>query len=148
VKKARRKAATKAEEIIGIDIVPPELAPESVALENARVFADKETRPSPEELSGFPWFRQDDPYQLGYHMTTRGLREVAKHPEFELCNVPGVFIDAAAHLLNRIADSVLKGERFADGETMRFDASPHDFLEGVTFREVKRGRLLRIVFLF
>jgi hypothetical protein len=147
-KRARRKPKSKAEETIAIDITPPELAPKTVALKNARLFADKETRPTPEQLGALPWFRQDEAYQVGYHMTTRGLREVADHPEFELCNVPGVLIEAAGHLLNQIADRVIEGERFAAGETVVFTGGRNNFLEVVAFREVKAGRLLRVVFLY
>jgi hypothetical protein len=129
-KKPKKKTAV---DLITVGITPPWLAPESMAETTYKMFGNKATRPPPEELAVFPWFRQDEAYQVGYYMLTHGLREHADHPEIELCNVPGVFIPAATGLLNWIADYVLEGGRLAHGESMQMS---DDYLKVIAFKEI------------
>ena len=113
---------------------------------DVKLLRDADMHLAPKELETLPWFRQNEPYQVGYHLVTHGLREEANHPEFELCNVPGAFINASANLLNEIADRVLDGERFANGENMGF-SDGDDFLKVIAFREIVPHGVLRVLFL-
>ena len=144
----------RAIDTIKVGITPPWLAEDTMAHEVYSLFGAKSTRPPPEELAAFPWFRQDEAYQVGYYLLTHGLRAHADHMEIELCNVPGVFISAAQDLLNFIADYVLEGGRLAHGESMEIpDGS--GFLKVIAFREIAPttsgtdhdGPVLRVLFL-
>jgi hypothetical protein len=142
----------KAIDTITVGITPPWLAEGSMAADVYKLFGSKSTRPTPAELSVFPWFRQDEAYQIGYYLLTHGLREQCNHPEIEICNVPGVFVGAANQLLNTIADYVLDGGKLKDGESMEMTS---DLLKVVAFREIKPGThgtdhdrpVLRVLFL-
>lgn len=155
-KPAKRPAAKKpkktAIDLIKVGVTPPWLAEGSMAADVYKLFGNKATRPAPAELAVFPWFRQDEAYQIGYYLLTHGLRELCDHPELELCNVPGAFVGPANALLNELADYVLGGGRLADGESMQLEA---DLLKVIAFREIKPGQhgtdhdrpVLRVLFL-
>ena len=146
-KKGKRKSRPGAVASIKIDVTPPGLAFDSKALDRDLLVRKKGGHLSPRELNGFPWFRQDRPYQVGYHLLTHGLLERAGHAEFELCNVPGVFIEASASLLNELAARVLDGDCFAGGENMVFDDSDGSgLLKVIAFEEARPGVLLRLRF--
>lgn len=158
-KSATKKSATKktskpprAVDTITIGITPPWLAPETMASDVYQLIANKATRPPAEELATFPWFRQDEAYQIGYYLLTHGLREQADHPEIEICNVPGVFVGAAQGLLNWIADYVLEGNKLDHGESMQMEGQVFSVIgfqqiEPETSGTVHDAPVLRVLFL-
>jgi hypothetical protein len=146
------KAPRRAVDTITIGITPPWLAPDTMASDAYQLIANKATRPSTEELATFPWFRQDEAYQIGYYLLTHGLREQASHPEIEICNVPGVFVGAAQGLLNWIADYVLEGNTLDHGESMQMEGKVFTVIgfqkiDPGTSGTVHDAPVLRVIFL-
>ncbi|MBI5537608.1 MAG: hypothetical protein HY898_33100 [Deltaproteobacteria bacterium] len=148
-KPAGKKAAAKVE----ICITPPDLAPRTTALQVFRKLASPKTRPSMTEIAALPWLAQDRAYRVGYYLLTRGLAEHAGHPELEMCNVPGVFLEAAHGILSALGNAVLgEGLRLADGEVLLADEDP---LSVIGFRLIKPHKhgtihdadVMRVVFL-
>jgi hypothetical protein len=138
---------------VEICITPPDLAPRTAALKVFRTLASPKTRPAMSEIAKLPWLAQDRAYRVGYYLLTRGLAEHAGHPELEMCNVPGVFLEAAHGVLSALGNAVLKdGLRLADGEVLLAEEDP---LAVLGFRIIGPGKLgtlhdvevLRVVFL-
>lgn len=135
-----------------IGITGPELARATPALRLNQKLSKKDTRPGPESLAKLPWLQQDRAYRAGYYLLTHGLQQHAKHPEIEMCNVPGAMLDNASRMLNTIAEYVLKGHSLAAGQTMLINEDP---LAVVGFMQVVPGArgtvhedaVLRVVFL-
>lgn len=135
-----------------IGITGPELARATPALRLNQKLSKKDTRPGPESLAKLPWLQQDRAYRAGYYLLTHGLKQHAKHPEIEMCNVPGAMLDNASRMLNSIAEYVLKGHSLAHGQTMLINEDP---LAVVGFMQVVPGargtvheaEVLRVVFL-
>ncbi len=150
---AKRKGkAKKAADVVTIGITPPELAPGTAAHRLNKRLARKDSRPGPEELATLPWLSQDKAYRAGYYLLTHGLREHAKHPEIEVCNVPGAFLGQASRVLNVVADYVLEGTRVAAGEVMILGEEPLAVVGFLGVEPGERGtshdtRVLRLVFL-
>jgi hypothetical protein len=150
-RKPRRRDVLK---LITVGITPPGLARGTTAARLDARFANRATRPAPEELAKLPWLRQDRAYRVGYYLLTHGLAEHANHPEIEICNVPGAFVGRAHGLLNELADMVLNnGSVFEHGQAILLGEDP---LIVVGVREMKPGqdkgndhdeRVLRLVFL-
>jgi hypothetical protein len=147
-----KKKTRKAVDTITVGITPPWMAPDTMASDVYQLIANKATRPTTEELATFPWFRQDEAYQIGYYLLTHGLREHANHPEIEICNVPGVFVGAAQGLLNWIADYVLEGGKLDHGESMQMEGKMFSVIgfqqiEPETSGTVHDAPVLRVLFL-
>ncbi|MBI5482605.1 MAG: hypothetical protein HY906_27370 [Deltaproteobacteria bacterium] len=138
--------------LVVIGITPPDLAPGTAAARSDRRRAARATRPTGAALAKLPWLSQERAYRAGYYLLTHGLRRHARHPEIEVCNVPGVLLRAAQDLLNDVADFVLNDGRVKDGDTMLLGEDP---LAVVGFREIGTRRsgtvhdlpVLRVVFL-
>ncbi len=150
--KPARAKKRRAVDLVTIGITPPELAPGTAAHRLNKKLARKDTRPKPEELAKLPWLSQDRAYAAGYYLLTHGLREHAKHPEIEVCNVPGAMLPQATRMLNVVSDYVLGGTPVAAGEVMILSEEP---LSVVGFLGVPKGArgtdhdtpVLRVVFL-
>jgi hypothetical protein len=148
-----RKPARAKPRTLQIGITPPEMAPRTAALKTWRALSSDKTRPSMLEIAKLPWLAQDRAYRVGYYLLTRGLSEHAAHPELEMCNVPGAFLEAAGDLLLGIGNAILEGSlHLADGEVMLVEESP---LSVIGVRSIAPGKegtvhdapVLRIVFL-
>jgi len=148
-----KPAAKKVTAKVEICITPPDLAPRTTALQVFRKLASPKTRPTMTEIAALPWLAQDRAYRVGYYLLTRGLAEHAGHPELEMCNVPGVFLEAAHGILSALGEAVLReGLRLADGEVLLAEEDP---LSVIGFRGIKPGKhgtiheaeVLRIVYL-
>lgn len=154
VKKQKRRDPL---ELITIGVTPPHMAPDTEAERVDRAIARRETRPSPMALSKLPWLKQQYAYRVGYHMLTHGLREHASHPELEMCNVPGAFVQPAMQLMNHICDYILNGGGvLKHGEAMSVGPSDDEELAAhIGFRRIRPGKggmdhevdVLRITFL-
>mgnify|MGYP000970555168 CR=1 FL=1 len=136
----------------GLGITPPELAPGTAAHRLNKKLARKDTRPKPEELAKLPWLSQDRAYAAGYYLLTHGLQEHAKHPEIEVCNVPGAMLPQAMRMLNVVADYVLGGTPVASGEVMILSEDPLSVVGFLGIAKGARGTdhdrpVLRVVFL-
>jgi hypothetical protein len=150
--KAKAKKKRRAIDLVTIGFTPPELAPGTAAHRLNKRLARKDTRPSVAELAKLPWLRQDEAYRAGYYVLTHGLRKHAKHPEIEMCNVPGVLLEQAIRVLNSVSDYVLGGAALKDGEVMILSEDP---LAVVGFMQIKPGErgaqhdepVLRLLFL-
>lgn len=154
-KPATKKPATKKHDHahapeIRIGVTPPELSEAAAAAFDEAARAPG-TRPPPQKLAVAPWFTQGKAYTVGYHLLTHGLSD-AGHPELELANVPGAFVDSAVDLLHHLASYVLEGHRFAHGEVVKVADEPT--LGVVSFHEIAPGKggtdhevpVLRLVF--
>jgi len=138
--------------LVMIGITPPDLAPGTAAARLDRRMAARATRPKATALAKLPWLSQERAYRVGYYLLTHGLRRHARHPEIEVCNVPGVLLRAAQDLLNDVADFVLNDGRVQDGDTMMLGEDP---LAIVGFRQIGARQsgtvhdlpVLRVVFL-
>ena len=155
-KRARPKAARRTRRdprrLVMIGITPPDLAPGTTAARLDRRMAARATRPQGAALARLPWLSQERAYRVGYYLLTHGLRRHARHPEIEICNVPGVLLRAAQDLLNDVADFVLNDGRVNDGDTMALGEDP---LAIVGFHQIGARQsgtvhdlpVLRVVFL-
>ena len=149
---AKPRRATAAVELVTIGITPPQLAPDSAALDLHRTLAIRSTRPPPEDIARLPWMQQDQAYRAGFYLLTHGLRKHADHPELELCNVPGALLPGAQDVLNQLSDMVLRGSIFRHGEAILLREHP---LVVVGVREIAPGEsgtqhdvpVLRVTFL-
>ena len=155
--KAARTTASKRKRrdprrLIIIGITPPDLAPGTAAHRLDRRLSARATRPRPAALAKLPWLSQERAYRVGYYLLTHGLREHARHPEIEVCNVPGVMLRAAQDVLNDVADFVLNDGRVKDGETMMLGEDPLAIIGFRTIGARQSGTVhdrpvLRVVFL-
>jgi hypothetical protein len=138
--------------LVLIGITPPDLAPGTAAARIDRRLAARATRPAAAAIAKLPWLAQDRAYRAGYYLLTHGLRRHARHPEVEVCNVPGVLLRAAQDLLNDVAEFVLNDGTIKDGDTMLLGDDP---LAIVGFRRIGPHQsgtvharpVLRVVFL-
>ena len=138
--------------LVMIGITPPDLAPGTAACRLDRRLSARATRARPATLAKLPWLAQDRAYRAGYYLLTHGLRKHARHPEIEVCNVPGVLLRAAQDLLNDVADFVLNDGRVRDGETMMLGEDPLAIIGIRTIGARQSGTVhdrpvLRVVFL-
>lgn len=144
-----------ARKLITIGITPPEEASHTPAARLIERNKNKNTRPTPDVLAAQPWLQQNGAYQAGAFLMTHGLTEKAGHMELEVCNVPLVFVVAAAEMLNDLADMVLNGSVFKHGECCQLDGNRVGPAI-VGFRQIEPGSdpylphalpVLRVVFL-
>jgi len=150
--RAARRKRRDPRRLIMIGITPPDLAPGTAAARLDRRLAARATRPKSAVLAKLPWLSQERAYRVGYYLLTHGLRRHARHPEIEICNVPGVLLRPAQDLLNDVADYVLNDGRIKDGHTMMLGEDP---LAIVGFRAIGARQsgtvhdlpVLRVVFL-
>jgi hypothetical protein len=152
----RKASPGSAEELIQINITPPDLASDTDASRVDGLLADRASRPGPIALSKLPWLRQNVAYRVGYHMMTHGLQEHAGHPEIEVCNVPGVLVRPMGTILNQLAAYVLTtGKKLLPGQTMSLTSSEDPLLGVMSFRRIRPGKggmdhevdVLRLLFL-
>ncbi len=115
-------AAPEAPDDCHVAVTPPELMRGEAAQLDARARFEA-TRPSPEVFAAAPWLSQARPFEAGYHVETVGLASRG-HAEFELCNVPGAFLDAATRLLATLAEAVREGGRFDEGDVLEVVTEP------------------------
>ena len=140
------------ERLVKIGITPPELVPRSAAGRLNTQLSDPSTRPTPREIAKLPWLSQERANRAGYHLVTEGLRRNARHPELELCNVPGVLLADASNLLVHLADYVLNDSAVHAGEVLMVG---EEALSVVSFRDVapkqagtaQKEPVLRVLFL-
>jgi len=138
--------------LVLIGITPPDLAPGTAAARLDHRLSARASRPGGAALAKLPWLSQERAYRAGYYLLTHGLRKHARHPEVEVCNVPGVLLRAAQDVLNDVAEFVLNDGRLHDGDTMLLGEDP---LAIIGFREIKPRQsgtvhdlaVLRVVFL-
>lgn len=151
-RKSRLSTGLEVADLVTIGITGPELATRTPALRLNQKLSKKDTRPGPEMLAKLPWLQQDRAYRAGYYLLTHGLQQHAKHPEIEMCNVPGAMLEDASRMLNTIAEYVLHGHSLGPGQTLLINEDP---LAVVGFMQVEAGTrgtahddsVLRVVFL-